>query len=61
MIVYYTDCVACRMTGSQILSIVYGIEVLPRDDPYIAIAERGLHAIEQSVQTAAFIGIVWTI
>ena len=33
----------CRMAGETILSITYGIDVLPKDDPYISLAEKAIH------------------
>ena len=44
------------MAGSLILSTTYGIKVQPNDDPYIAIAERGLKAIEASARAGAYLG-----
>ncbi|KAJ7607961.1 cytochrome P450 [Roridomyces roridus] len=32
-------------TGALVLSILYGIEVLPRDDPYLNIAEKAMHGL----------------
>ena len=34
------------MTGQVILSIAYGIDVLPENDPYLAEAESVLRALE---------------
>ncbi|KAI0315374.1 CyP450 monooxygenase [Amylostereum chailletii] len=34
-----------HMAGHVALSISYGLDVKPRDDPYIKMAERGLHAL----------------
>jgi hypothetical protein len=33
------------MAGEAIMSIAYGIDVLPKDDPYIATAEKGVHPL----------------
>jgi hypothetical protein len=33
------------MAGETIISIAYGIDVLPRDDPYVATAEKGVHSL----------------
>jgi hypothetical protein len=33
------------MAGRIILEIAYGIDVLPQNDPYVATAEKTLHAI----------------
>ncbi|KAF8258557.1 cytochrome P450 [Lactarius quietus] len=34
-----------HMAGQVILAIAYGIDVHPHDDPYVAIAEKALHAV----------------
>ncbi|KAI0316472.1 cytochrome P450 [Amylostereum chailletii] len=34
-----------HMAGQISLSISYGLDVKPRDDPYVEMAERGLHAL----------------
>jgi hypothetical protein len=33
------------MAGQVILAIAYGIDVRPHGDPYVAIAEKALHAV----------------
>jgi hypothetical protein len=33
------------MAGQAILAIAYGIEVRPHGDPYVAIAEKAIHAM----------------
>jgi len=32
------------MAGETIISIAYGLDVLPNDDPYITTAEKGVHS-----------------
>ncbi|KAH9959806.1 cytochrome P450 [Russula dissimulans] len=34
------------MSGQVIMGIAYGINIAPRDDPYVSLAESALHAIE---------------
>ncbi|GBE86826.1 cytochrome P450 [Sparassis crispa] len=34
-----------HMSGALIISVVYGLDVPPKDDPYIAIAEKANHAL----------------
>jgi len=43
------------MAGETILSIAYGLDVLPKDDPYIAIAEEGVHSIVVAGTPGAFL------
>uniref|UniRef100_A0A0W0FVK6 Cytochrome p450 n=1 Tax=Moniliophthora roreri TaxID=221103 RepID=A0A0W0FVK6_MONRR len=38
-----------------ILSIAYGIEVLPEDDPHVAIAEEGVRAVISAARPGAFL------
>ncbi|KAK7034643.1 hypothetical protein VNI00_012285 [Paramarasmius palmivorus] len=38
-----------------ILSIAYGIEILPENDPHVAIAEQGVHAIIIAARPGAFL------
>lgn len=42
------------MVGKTITAITYGIEVLPKDDPYIAIGEATMGAISQVTVPGAF-------
>lgn len=44
------------MAGSLILSITYGINVKPKDDPYIAIAERALSTLNACANTGSYLG-----
>lgn len=44
------------MAGSLILSITYGINVLPQDDPYIAIAERALTTLNACANAGSYLG-----
>lgn len=44
------------MAGSLILSITYGINVQPKDDPYIAIAERALYTLNACANTGTYLG-----
>jgi hypothetical protein len=41
------------MMGMIIMSMAYGIEVLPENDPYIASAEKGINAIAASGNSGA--------
>jgi hypothetical protein len=43
------------MAGEIIMSIVYGIEVLPKGDPYIATAEKGVETIAAGALPGAFL------
>ena len=49
------------MTGQVIMSIAYGIDVLPENDPYVADAEKMLQALAAgSTQEAALLdSIPW--
>jgi hypothetical protein len=51
------------MTGQVIMSITYGIDVLPENDPYVAAAEKMLQALAAgSNQEAAILdAIPWCI
>lgn len=46
------------MAGAIILSITYGINVKPKDDPYIAIAERALTTMNACANAGSYIGKV---
>ncbi|KAF8259228.1 hypothetical protein EI94DRAFT_1042578, partial [Lactarius quietus] len=52
-----------HMTGQVIMSIAYGIDVLPENDPYVAAAEKMLQALAVgSTQEAALLdAIPWSI
>ncbi len=43
------------MAGQVILSIAYGIDVLPENDPYVADAENVLHAFAVSTTKEAML------
>ncbi|KAF9555542.1 cytochrome P450 [Agrocybe pediades] len=43
------------MAGDVIMSIVYGINVLPKDDPYIAAAEKSIHPLVVAAVPGAFL------
>jgi hypothetical protein len=43
------------MTGDIIMSIVYGIKVLPKGDPYIASSEKGVETIAAGALPGAFL------
>ena len=45
------------MSGALILSLTHGIDVLPHNDPFIAVAERGLEGVEASVIAGAYLGV----
>ena len=51
------------MAGQVILSIAYGIDVLPENDPYVAEAENVLRATEIGTTTEALLldSIPWCI
>ena len=51
------------MAGQVILSIAYGIDVLPENDPYVAEAENVLRATEVGTTTEALLldSIPWCI
>ncbi|KAJ7448628.1 cytochrome P450 [Mycena galericulata] len=36
-----------QMAGETIMAVTYGIDVLPADDPYIALAEKGMEVISK--------------
>lgn len=42
--------------GSLILSTTYGIDVAPKNDPLIAIAEKGMHAMSMTANAGAYLG-----
>ncbi|KAI8996249.1 cytochrome P450 [Trametes punicea] len=44
-----------HMAGSLILGIVYGIDVQPKNDPYIATAETALHAMSMAGNAGAYL------
>ena len=44
------------MTGSIILGITFGMEVQPRDDPYVLLAEKALHTIAVAGNVGAYLG-----
>ncbi|KAJ7142248.1 cytochrome P450 [Mycena epipterygia] len=44
-----------RMAGEIIISVAYGIDVLPVNDPYIAVAEKAVHAGEQAAVPGRFL------
>lgn len=43
------------MAGALILYIRYGIVVEPENDPYIAIAEKAVHAISEAGSAGAYL------
>ena len=43
------------MAGSLILGVAYGIDVEPKDDPYIATAETALHAMSMAGNAGAYL------
>lgn len=43
------------MAGETIISIAYGLDVLPKDDPYIATAEKGVHPVVIAAVPGAFL------
>lgn len=51
-------CSRQSMAGAIILSITYGIHVQPKDDPYIAIAERALTTLNACANAGSYLGNV---
>ncbi|CAA7261115.1 unnamed protein product [Cyclocybe aegerita] len=43
------------MAGETIMSVAYGLNVQPKDDPYIAMAEQGAHTLEAAAIPGAFL------
>ena len=44
-----------RMAGETIISIAYGLDVLPKDDPYVTTAEKGVHPLIVAGVPGAFL------
>ena len=44
------------MAGSTILSVTYGIKVLPKEDPFITIAERALNTLNACANPGSYMG-----
>ncbi|KAH9929328.1 cytochrome P450 [Fomitopsis serialis] len=44
-----------HMAGSLIIGVAYGLEVQPKDDPYVATAERALHAMAMAGNAGSFL------
>ncbi len=42
------------MAGSVILSITYGFEVQPENDPFIAISQEAVHSVTEAFVPSAF-------
>ncbi|KNZ75064.1 O-methylsterigmatocystin oxidoreductase [Termitomyces sp. J132] len=43
------------LTGTIIMSVTYGIDVLPENDPYIAIAETAMHGMSEATIPGRFL------
>ncbi|KAJ3516119.1 hypothetical protein NLJ89_g1327 [Agrocybe chaxingu] len=43
------------MAGETIMCVAYGLNVQPKDDPYIAMAEQGAHTLEAAAIPGAFL------
>jgi hypothetical protein len=43
------------MAGETIISVAYGVNVLPKDDPYITTAEKGVHTLVSAAVPGAFL------
>ena len=43
------------MAGDTIMSVAYGLEVQPDDDPYIKTAEEGVHPLHTAAVPGAFL------
>ncbi|KAH9834604.1 cytochrome P450 [Rhodofomes roseus] len=44
-----------HMAGSLIIGVAYGLDVQPKDDPYVATAERALHAMAMAGNAGSFL------
>jgi len=44
-----------HFAGAIMMEVVYGIKVLPHDDPYIQIAEEMLNAVSEAAKPGAFL------
>ncbi|KAJ6473457.1 cytochrome P450 [Mycena vulgaris] len=44
-----------HMAGEIIMSVAYGINVLPKDDPYVTLAERALHSFVTAMVPGRFL------
>lgn len=44
-----------QMAGETIISITYGLEVLPKNDPYITLGELGAHTLLKAAVPGAFL------
>lgn len=44
------------MAGSLILAITFGIEVKPKDDPYVLMAEKALQSIAAAGNAGSYLG-----
>lgn len=43
------------LAGETIMSVAYGLEIKPKDDPYIQTAERGVHPLVAAAVPGAFL------
>lgn len=43
------------MAAEIIMRLAYGIDVQPKDDPYVDIADSGIRAIEASVSAGSYL------
>ena len=43
------------LAGAVIISVTYGIDVLPENDPYIAIAETAMHGMSEATIPGRFL------
>ena len=43
------------MAGAEIMDIAYGIDVAPRDDPYIATAEHAVESISATTNAGSYL------
>lgn len=46
---------AISMAGSLIIGVAYGLEVKPKDDPYVETAEKALHAMAMAGNAGSFL------
>ncbi|KAJ6473454.1 cytochrome P450, partial [Mycena vulgaris] len=44
-----------HMAGEIIISVAYGINVLPKDDPYVTLTERALHSFVSAMVSGRFL------
>lgn len=43
------------MAGETIISVAYGINIRPKDDPYLQVAEEGVHSLSNAAVPGTFL------